>query len=254
MFEISFNTIIYIWNSLAIVVHFAMFFVTAPFGRHTSDKWGPTINNRLGWFVMELPSLAIMAYFLLLGTNSTASYVWVLFVAWIGHYVNRTIVYPLRIKPTEKRMPLMIAINAIFFNLINAGINGYYLTELSNPDDYSLHWLTSPNFIAGAFLFVCGMTINLKSDTILIALRKPGETGYRIPTGFLFNHLSSPNLFGEIVEWVGFALMAWNLPALSFAIWTFANLVPRAHNHHQWYQRNFPDYPKNRKAVLPWIF
>jgi hypothetical protein len=48
--------------------------------------------------------------------------------------------------------------------------------------------------------------------------------------------------------------MAWNLPALSFAIWTFANLVPRALNHHNWYKDKFPDYPKNRKAVFPFLF
>ena len=97
------------------------------------------------------------------------------------------------------------------------------------------------------------MAVNLKSDTILIGLRKNGETGYQIPGGFLFDFISSPNLFGEIIEWTGFAIMAWNLPALSFAVWTFANLFPRALNHHQWYKEKFPDYPVNRKAVFPFI-
>jgi 3-oxo-5-alpha-steroid 4-dehydrogenase 1 len=98
------------------------------------------------------------------------------------------------------------------------------------------------------------MGINLKSDAILIGLRKKGEKNYQIPKGFLFDFISSPNLFGEIIEWTGFAIMAWNLPALSFAIWTFANLVPRSLNHHNWYKENFPDYPKNRKAVFPYLF
>jgi len=254
MMNETFNYIVLAWIALAAIVHVTMFFVTAPFGRHTTDKWGPTIDNRLGWFVMELPSLVIMVYFLLFGSRSLESYIWVLFLFWIGHYINRTIIYPLRIKPTEKRMPLMIALNAIFFNLMNAGLNGYFLSELALPSDYSAAWLSSPQFIIGAMLFVCGMAINMKSDAMLIALRRPGETGYRIPRGFLFDYISSPNLFGEIIEWAGFALMAWNLPALSFAIWTFANLVSRARNHHQWYHRTFPDYPKERRAVIPFLF
>ncbi len=64
----------------------------------------------------------------------------------------------------------------------------------------------------------------------------------------------NPNHFGEIVEWAGFAIIAWSLPALTFAIWTFSNLVPRALNHHDWYREHFQDYPKKRKAVLPWLW
>lgn len=244
----------YIWLAIALVIHFMMFFITAPFGRHTSDKWGRSINNKLGWLIMELPSLAIMVYFLLSGTNSFNSFAWILFILWIVHYFNRTFIFPMRIKATEKKMPLFIVLNGILFNVVNAGLNGYYLSELAVQDQYSEQWLTSVHFIVGLLLFATGMLINWKSDTILINLRKPGETVYKIPKGFLFDYISSPNLFGEIIEWSGFALMAWNLPALTFMVWTFANLVPRAKNHHDWYKQKFEDYPKERKAVFPFIF
>ncbi len=247
------QTITLIWIAVAVVTHVALYFVKAPFGRHTSDKWGMTINNKQGWFIMELPSLAIMIYFLVAGKNTTETLVWILFVLWIIHYCNRTIIYPLRIKATEKRMPVFIVINAIFFNVVNAGLNGYFLAEIVTWDSYNLHWLTTPHFVAGLILFIAGMIINMTSDTILIGLRKKGDTGYQIPKGFLFDYISSPNLLGEIIEWTGFAVMAWNLPALSFAVWTFANLFPRALNHHEWYKQKFSDYPKERKAVIPFI-
>jgi steroid 5-alpha reductase family enzyme len=151
-------------------------------------------------------------------------------------------------------MPVFIVSSGIIFNVVNAGLNGYYLSELAPPALYDYHWLVRPNFILGMILFLGGMFINWKSDTILISLRKKGETGYKIPKGFLFDFISTPNLFGEIIEWSGFALMAWNLPAFSFMIWTFANLVPRSKNHHDWYQQNFTDYPKERKIVFPFIY
>ncbi len=248
------TVIAYIWLAIAIVVHITMFFVTAPFGRHTTENWGISINNKTAWIVMEMPSLLIMLCFLFRGHNSFNSYVWILFVLWIIHYFNRTLIYPFRIKATPKKMPLVIACSGAWFNLVNAGLNGYYLSELAPSDKYNASWLTSLPFIVGILLFFCGLIINWKADTILINLRKPGETGYKIPQGFLFKYVSSPNLFGEIMEWSGFALMAFNLPALTFMVWTFANLVPRAKNHHDWYLKHFPDYPKERKIVFPFLF
>lgn len=246
--------IAYIWLAIAIIVHVIMFFITAPFGRHTTENWGISINNKLAWVLMEAPSLLIMMYFLFFGTHSFLSFAWILFSLWIIHYLNRTFIYPLRIKATPKKMPLAIAASGACFNLMNAGLNGYYLSELAPADKYTSEWMSSPSFIIGLILFAVGMMINWKADTILINLRKPRETGYKIPKGFLFDYISSPNLFGEIIEWSGFALMAWNLPAFTFMVWTFANLVPRAKNHHDWYLRHFPDYPKERKIVFPFLF
>jgi 3-oxo-5-alpha-steroid 4-dehydrogenase 1 len=246
--------ITYAWIAIALIVHVTMFFIKAPFGRHTSEKWGRSVNNKLGWFIMELPSLVIMVYFFFRLHNAVSSYVWILFLLWIIHYTNRTFIYPLRIKSTPKRMPVFIVGSGIFFNIINAGLNGYYLSELAPTALYDYHWLLSPNFIIGIILFFGGLFINWRSDTILIRLRKKGETGYKIPNGFLFDLISTPNLFGEIIEWTGFALMAWNLPAFSFMIWTFANLVPRSKNHHDWYHQNFTNYPKERKIIFPFIY
>jgi len=251
---VTIKWICYAWIALAIIVFVTMFFVTAPFGRHTSEKWGISINNKLGWMIMEFPSLAIMVYFLFWGSRTLTSYAWILFTLWIFHYFNRTLIYPLRIKPTPKKIPLMIVGSAVFFNVVNAGLNGYYFAELAPVESYTEKWLSSPTFIIGIILFITGLVINWKSDNILIYLRSKGDTGYKIPKGFLFDYVSSPNLFGEIIEWCGFALMAWNLPALTFMVWTFANLVPRAKNHHDWYHRNFPDYPKKRKIVFPFLY
>ena len=148
-------------------------------------------------------------------------------------------------------MPLVIVGSAIFFNCMNAGLNGYFLAHF---ESYGLDSFYQWNFILGLSLFILGFMINQKSDHILIHLRKPGETSYKIPTGFLFKYVSCPNLFGELVQWTGFVIMAWNLPALSFLIWTGANLLPRALGHHKWYKNHFPEYPKNRKTMIPGIW
>ena len=97
------------------------------------------------------------------------------------------------------------------------------------------------------------MYINLHSDGILRSLRSDEIPGYQIPKGGAFELVSCANYFGEVIEWLGWACLTWSLAGLTFAIWTAANLIPRALAHHQWYRREFSDYPGKRKAILPYI-
>jgi len=224
-------------------------FVTAPYGRHVKKGWGPEISNKLGWVIMEAPSFFIILYFYL--SSNQSNYASVISFLWLAHYLNRTFIYPFRIRTKGKKMPLIIVGSAIFFNCMNAGLNGYFLANLESYEiDSFYHW----NFIFGLLLFISGFIMNQKSDHILIHLRKPGETNYKIPTGFLFKYVSCPNLFGELIQWTGFVIIAWNLPALSFLVWTGANLIPRALGHHKWYKTHFAEYPKNRKIMIPKIW
>jgi 3-oxo-5-alpha-steroid 4-dehydrogenase 1 len=242
----TFNLICIIWAIVGVVSFIVLQFVTAPYGKHIKKGWGPEISNKFGWMIMELPSFLIIMYFFLISGQS--SYAKMLSVLWLIHYFNRSFIYPLRIRTKGKKIPMVIVISAIFFNLINGGLNGYFLSTLEQYNDSSFqNW----NFYIGIIIFIVSFVINQISDNILIHLRKPGEIGYKIPKGFLFKYISCPNHLSELLQWTGFAIMAWNYPAFCFLIWTAANLLPRSARHHKWYREHFDSYPKNRKALLP---
>ena len=93
--------------------------------------------------------------------------------------------------------------------------------------------------------------VNRHSDLILKGLRKDDDEGYRIPFGGFYRWVSSPNYLGELAIWFGFAIATWSLPGLTFAIWTAANLVPRARANHLWYKDKFIDYPEGRRILIP---
>lgn len=243
------DTIAICWIALGLVLFPVQLFVTAPYGRHGQNAPGPKIPNRFGWMLMEAVSLVVFAGLFLLGPTEKTAPTWVFFALWSGHYINRSLIYPWRIQTHGKTMPIAITASAAFFNLVNGGLNGLQLGWVGYS--YPTAWLSDPRFIVGLAIFALGAAINIWSDNRLIALREQADDDYAIPRGGLFNWISCPNHFGEIVQWWGFALMCWNLPALSFAIWTTANLVPRALSHHQWYRREFPDYPRDRRAVVP---
>jgi 3-oxo-5-alpha-steroid 4-dehydrogenase 1 len=246
-----FYLIVYIWIATAVIIFPLVLRVVAPYGRHTTSSWGPLINNKLGWVIMEFPALFFFAYFFLFGSNHHSFIPWIFFGLWVFHYVNRTLVFPFRLRTKGKKMPMTIVLMAVGFNLVNGFINGYYLGSLSGM--YDITWLYDPRFISGFILFISGLIINWQADNILIHLRKPGETGYLIPRGGFFTYISCPNHFSEIIEWCGFALMTWSLPGLAFAVWTIVNLVPRALHHHKWYRETFAEYPPNRKALIPFL-
>ena len=233
-----------LWIIIGLIIFPINLIYKAPYGRHTSKKWGISIDNKLGWIIMELPALlvcpAIYFYFKIDFDIS------IMFIClWIIHYFNRTIIFPFRIKTKGKKMPLAIVLSAFFFNIVNGLINGYFLSNIN------LHSV-SIFLITGFLLFVLGLYINISSDNKLINLRKI-KKGYFIPKGGLFKYISCPNFFGEIIEWFGFALMTFNIGSLSFFIWTCCNLIPRALAHHTWYKNKFNEYPKERKAILPFL-
>lgn len=240
---------------------FALMFFKAPYGKYSSDAhplYGPKMNGKLAWILQEAPSFLIAAFFWLLAAQDPARRAavtslnanTVLMALYLFHYFNRSFVYPLRIRG-GKPTPLVVFLMALVFCIWNGWMQGRYLSNYAN---YSADTLYQPHFVIGVLLFFTGMWINWSSDDILRNLRAPGETGYKIPSGGMFEYVSGANFFGEILEWSGFALAAWSLPAAAFAAFTFCNIGPRGAQHHKWYQGKFKDYPLGRKAVIPFIW
>lgn len=251
MTETTFTILVYFWMAFSVLLFPLLLKVPAPYGRHSRSGWGITVPNHLGWLFMELPALIVFAYFFLDGPTEQSAVTWLFFSLWVLHYTNRTLIFPFRIKMREKRMPVLIAGMGFGFNIVNGFFNGYYFGSLAQH--YPQNWLMDPRFLLGILLFLTGLGINWWADSKLLGLRNSERRHYSVPQGGLFRTISCPNYLGEIVEWGGFALMAWSLPALSFFIWTAVNLIPRALDHHRWYKKQFEDYPPERRALIPFL-
>ncbi len=246
----TFELINYYWIAIAVIIFLVLviFKIKTPYGRHANKNWGIMIPNKWGWFIMELPAFIIMPIVTLYGPSEKGTLTYLLILLWLTHYFNRTFIFPFKIKTDNKKMPLLIAGSAILFNSVNGFLNGYYLGYLNAE----ISSVISLNVMIGLVVFFTGMHINKVADKHLISLRTSNES-YQIPYGGLFKYISCPNHFGEVVEWIGFMIIACNLPSITFAIWTFCNLSPRSLNHHKWYKEKFDNYPKKRKAILPYM-
>ncbi|KAI8871485.1 hypothetical protein GQ42DRAFT_161983 [Ramicandelaber brevisporus] len=207
---------------------------------------------------------------------------WVFIGMFLLHYANRALIYPFRSRKRAS-MPLHVLAAGITFNIINGYTNGRGLTTFSEcasecaSKDLTWWWIGHPARFAhveGFLLFFAGFIGNIMSDNAFLNLREraiaakkqsadsngakndksESQSHYVIPTGFfLFNFVSSPHYLCELLEWFGFAMATGSTAGWLFVALTAANLVPRAIRSHQWYKERFPNYPQERRAIIPFV-
>ncbi|KAL2929418.1 Steroid 5-alpha-reductase DET2 [Bienertia sinuspersici] len=230
----------------------ACHFIQAPYGRHIRPSWGPTIPSWLSWFLMESPTIFLSLLIYPFGRHVSSFRSLSLLSIFLLHYFHRTVIYPLRLRrKTAGSFPIYVSLMAFSFNLLNSYVQIRWVSHYSDYDSDKWFW---ERFIGGLAVFVGGMVVNVKSDLVLVGLKAQGG-GYKIPRGGLFELVSCPNYLGEIIEWLGWAIMTWSWAGFGFFLYTCANLVPRAWANHKWYLEKFKEeYPKNRKAVIPFLY
>ncbi|GKY99563.1 hypothetical protein MPSEU_000910600 [Mayamaea pseudoterrestris] len=263
------------------LVFVACLWLKAPWGKTTTNKWWarPILPPRISWFVFESPNL-LWAWICWKDSpppNALSSLLLLLFVL---HYIQRTIIYPMLMSKSSQRLPLLMAVSAMAYCFINGYLQARSVCLFRPvPNDYIYH----PMFWCGIALFVAGAAMNLHSDAILRSLRRSTTTTtstttafaspsgihrYKIPRGGMFEYVTAPHFLGEILEWTGFALLnQGSVASVSLAVFTAANLVPRALAHHAWYRATFgvshygkdndddgKRYPGQRKAIIPLLW
>lgn len=251
----TYNIFLQVMALMAVIVFISLFFVDAGYGKFYTRKWGPTIDNRLGWMLMECPVFFLMIALWLCSDRKADLARIVMLLIFELHYFQRSFIFPFLIRG-KGRMPLSIILLSFVFNSLNALAQGGWIFYFSPAERYTAQWLLDPRFIAGTIVFFYGMYVNISSDSIIRHLRKPGDNAHYLPQGGMFRYVTSANYFGELLEWVGFAILTWSWAGVLFAAWTFANLGPRAARIYDRYGREFPDEfdSAHLKRMIPFIY
>ncbi|CAH0562053.1 unnamed protein product [Brassicogethes aeneus] len=113
--------------------------------------------------------------------------------------------------------------------------------------------------ILGVVIFAISEMGNLSIHILLRNLRPPGTTVRKIPVPNgnpltkLFDLVSCPNYTYEFGAWLGFTLLTSCVPAALFGIAGLFQMSIWALGKHRNYKKEFPNYPKSRKAILPFV-
>jgi 3-oxo-5-alpha-steroid 4-dehydrogenase 1 len=259
---------------LGVIAMIVTLFKVAPYGKYSYsnrhileykldwfDRLNFTVDGKWGWFVQELPSSLFYLYTFLhamMGKEGFEPHLshWIHLLLFQMHYIHRAFIYTWIRCKSMSDSSIAVVVCGILFCATNGYLNARFSILYAEKIDSNL-MLT----LIGIVMFFYGFYVNYTSDGILFALREstnsnndPNEK-YKIPYGGYFDYVTCGNYFGEIIEWIGYALLTRHCAAIVFALWTPFNLVPRAISQHDWYKRKFGErYPSNRKIIIPYIF
>ena len=238
----------------------AAHFIKTPYGRFADESFGIALDPRLGWFLMELPAPVTFVYFYVAGPNTGAPLPLFILFVWIVHYVNRGFIMPALMRvPRGQKSSFSLSVVAMgwLVTTLHGYLNGSWASTFSPHTSWA--WFADPRFIIGISIYYGGLAVNLHSDHVVRNLRSAEEVAsgvrnYRIPRGGLFEYITNPSYFSELVAWAGFAIFTWSLAGVYILAISMANLIPRAVSTHAWYREKFDDYPERRKILIPFLW
>lgn len=256
--DATYDTILFAGFVFAALIALAAKFGQSAYGRFGGKSPGVKLPPKLGWILMEFPAPAVFVYFFFQGSNS-AELVPMLFLGlWLVHYSNRAFINPMLMR-VHKGSTASFNISVVLAGWLATSMHAYFSSVFIVEYGHHLtpEWLSDPRFIIGFSIYLFGFMLNIHSDAVVRNLRpkvpNPDEPRYKIPFGGGFNMVSSPSYLGEMLSWLGFAIFTWSLAGVFILLVTVANLLPRALATHRWYKKQFADYPKNRKALIPYL-
>jgi len=121
-------------------------------------------------------------------------------------------------------------------------------------DLFSLHVLIGIAVFAASYWLEHDITrrfANFRKDST----GKVVSSRHEVPHGGMFELVSSPHYFAEIMIYAGMSIVLWSFNFTWFCcvMFTWVNQISLAFLNHDWYQSNFKSYPKSRKAIIPFI-
>lgn len=241
--------------ALAAVVFAALYFVRAGYGLLRDGRWGPKIDNRIGWILMEAPVFLAMTALCLCSPRRNEAAPLVFFALFQLHYLHRAFIYPMLFK-SRSAMPLGIVAMGIAFNLLNACMQGGWIFYVAPEGYYTNEWLLSPQSSPER----PSSSPAWRSTSIRTGSSAACANRATRPTTCLGAECSAtlrrPTTSARSSNGPGFAILTWSASGAVFALWTFANLVPRADAIYKRYAELFGDElrKERRKRVIPFIY
>jgi hypothetical protein len=242
-----------IWNTLNLVLYsgFALLAVSMGAGefsgqmtmKYSKFRVEKGLDSRLGMLLLYLvPFLAALGFSL--GYLATATLVQaIVLFAICGHFAKRCLEVLLVHKysgPMELASTLMIG---SFYTLVAASISALNTRPLPAADN--VFWF-------GAVLFVCGETASFWHHKLLADLRQDTKE-YILPRGGWFEYVACPHYLFEIIAWVGIVLLSRHLFTWIALLGMAGYLLARSLKTLAWYRQKFPNFPQERKALVPFL-
>lgn len=107
-----------------------------------------------------------------------------------------------------------------------------------------------------SLIFTVAWCYQLETHKIFAQLKISNPNNHSMPEGSLFNYVSCPHYMCEIIIYTCLMLILGPEHRTGVMVWAWVtiNQVIAATMSHKWYLTKFEDYPKNRKAIIPFVW
>ncbi|EJW77552.1 hypothetical protein WUBG_11540, partial [Wuchereria bancrofti] len=177
-------------------------------------------------------------------------------VCWTFHYAKRLLETLFVHRFSNATMPLRNIFKNCGYYWVFAAFVSYFI----NHPLYTLPYFGFVQVATGLIGFIICEFGNLSVHLLLRNLRPLGTKVRKIPMPdinpmtLMFHFVSCPNYTYEVGSWLWFSYMTQSLPALIFTFAGFLQMAIWAKDKHRNYRREFPNYPKHRRAMIPFVF
>jgi len=209
---------------------------------------GVGVDSRTGLALAYTTPIIIYVAFWIEGGAPQSPYHLVVLGAFLFHFIRR-ILEILFVNSYSRPTPLRALVPIALLYGGVAASSAFFQVHTSGQST------SSPTFVLGTVVFGLGELLNGYHHWLLARLRPPGVHTYFMPRGGLFGWVASPHYFGEILSFVGYAMMSDLLPVWGNALVVSTYLSSRANSTLKWYQGKMPrQIPTGWRRIVPFAY
>ncbi|KAF9675045.1 hypothetical protein SADUNF_Sadunf10G0190700 [Salix dunnii] len=206
------------------------------------------LSSRTGMLVLYVPAFLSGAASFVLYSNHDLRLFLVKATLTI-HYFKRVVevLYVHKYSASGVVLDSAVVISSSYFSATSTMIYGQYLTQGFPEPQLDLKY-------PGILLFLLGTIGNFYHHQVLASLRTNDDKEYKIPKGGLFDLVICPHYLFEVLGFIGIFFISQTLYSFCFTLGTTVYLIGRSYATRRWYLSKFEDFPKDVKALIPYVF
>jgi len=131
---------------------------------------------------------------------------------------------------------------------------GFVLGSSPSTINFSLSSIPVTSWVL-SIIFLIAWFYQLEAHKMFAQMKISNPNKHSMPMGSLFTYVSSPHYLCEIIIYTSLMLILGTEHMTGVMIWAWVtiNQIIAALMSHRWYITKFEDYPKERKAIIPFV-
>ena len=204
--------------------------------RYSKFRRGNGISPRLGTLIFDgAPVLFAIGYAMTLTATATPIQ-WIMAILFVLHFGKRCF-EALFVHKYSGPIDVFSVVQITGFYSLAVWLGLFTTASVTQAPDM-ITWIGLATFAAGTF-------INAYHHVLLANLRAHGSNEYVIPRGGLFGVIVCPHYLGELLAWLGIALVSRQLAMYIWFFGEMAYLLIRSRNTLKWYHAKFPQMARS---------